>query len=221
MMVNPHGLVFLRSERARANDPTSTRYQYLCVCGKVGWTHRGSWHKQKSCGCRNKALLSAAFTVHGHSKRGKSGRSGSGSPTYSVWKAMRARCRNSRTTSFKDYGGRGITVCDRWHRFENFLADMGKRPEGHQIDRINNDGNYEPGNCRWTSRKEQNRNKRNTLFFTVGGETKSLSEWAERIGMTRDALTQRLKNGWSVEAAMLTPKHPSRGWAKPSRQESL
>ncbi len=82
------------------------------------------------------------------------------SPTYGTWATMLSRCRNSHFHKYKDYGARGITVCDRWLTFENFLADMGERPKGRSIDRINNDGNYEPGNCRWATPQEQRQNQR-------------------------------------------------------------
>lgn len=100
--------------------------------------------------------------------------------TKKIWKGMFSRCNNQNTPGYKNYGGRGIRVCIRWHDFENFIEDMGCRPPGDMsIDRINVNGNYEPGNCRWATRKQQARNKTNTVYLTYDGETKSAAEWAE------------------------------------------
>lgn len=113
-----------------------------------------------SCGCYNKELTSKPHETpynakHGHTIGGKSSRE------YNSWWGMRQRCNNSKSKFYKYYGGRGITVCDRWlNSFENFLKDMGNRPEGMSLDRINNDGNYEPANCRWATQSDQLKNRR-------------------------------------------------------------
>lgn len=107
------------------------------------------------------------------------------------------------------YGGRGIKVCERWmESFANFIADMGARPsEEHSLDRIDNNGNYEPGNCRWATATEQSRNKRNNRLLTVFGETKPLSAWVEdsRCAVSRESLKDRVRRGWDVEKALTTP----------------
>lgn len=103
-----------------------------------------------SCGCRKKSVLGISTTKHGKA----------GTRTHRIWKAMRSRCNNPNIPRYKDYGGRGITVCKRWDKFENFLADMGEAPDGHSIDRINNNKGYSPSNCKWSTPTEQNRNQR-------------------------------------------------------------
>ncbi len=119
-----------------------------------------------SCGCRKCSNLKHGHaTGYTHSK------------THAVWSNMVQRCSNKNSTYFTDYGGRGIKVCQRWLKFENFLADMGEQPEGMTIDRIDNDGNYTPTNCRWADRTTQNRNSRHTRFITIGKRTMCLTEW--------------------------------------------
>jgi hypothetical protein len=122
--------------------------------------------------------------------------------TYCVWNGMRRRCLSTEHKDFPYYGGRGITICDRWSRFENFLADMGKKPDGMSIDRIDNDGNYEPGNCRWTTHSRQIRNSRHAHMVTHDGETLCIADWAERTGVTPANIRMRMKRGWSVARAL-------------------
>jgi hypothetical protein len=102
-------------------------------------------------------------------RHGHAGPHGYTSPTYQSWKAMKGRCLNSSNSNFLDYGGRGITICERWLTFENFLADMGEKPDGLTLDRIDNDGNYEPNNVRWATRLEQGQNKRRSGPLSVDG----------------------------------------------------
>lgn len=104
-----------------------------------------------------------------------------------------------------NYGGRGISVCQRWESFESFLADMGERPDGLSIDRINNDGNYEPGNCRWATRAEQNNNRSVTVFLTLRGRTQLLSAWASELGVSYDTLKRRRLDGWPDEKILTQP----------------
>ncbi|SRR6266404_8515046 len=132
----------------------------LCDCGAPvnvrGYSLRQG--RTQSCGCLQAGRVVEAVTTHGHTTGRTRGEQWS--PTYLSWSAMIARCMNPRGSHYYLYGGRGITVCDRWLAFENFLIDMGKRPANRTLDRINNDGNYEPGNCRWATVLEQSRNKR-------------------------------------------------------------
>jgi hypothetical protein len=116
--------------------------------------------------------------------------------------AMRRRCQDRNATAYANYGGRGITVCDRWQTFENFAADMGPMPEGFTLDRIDGNGNYEPANCRWASYTQQARNLRTNRMLTCDGETHCVSEWAEIKGMSVKTLGTRLSRGWTVERAL-------------------
>lgn len=124
------------------------------------------------------------------------------SPTYHSWAGMKARCLNPRHESYKNYGGRGIAVCDRWMSFANFFADMGAKPEGLELDRIDNSKGYEPKNCRWTTRKQNIMNRRCTRTLTVDGVTKTWVDWAEQAGITRGSLKMRLQRGWPAEKAV-------------------
>ena len=125
---------------------------------------------------------------------------------FCAWKSMLERCLNSKKKNYLDYGGRGITVCDRWlSSFANFVADMGNPPPNTSLDRIDNDGNYEPGNCRWAACVVQNRNKRTNKLLTFRGKTQCLAAWAEEIGKRSDSIAKRLKASWSVGRALSTP----------------
>lgn len=127
------------------------------------------------------------------------------SKIHHTWKNMKARCFNKARAGYKDYGGRGITVCERWLVFENFFADMGDCPDGKSLDRIDNNGNYGPENCRWATRLEQSHNSSRPTLLTYDGETKNLSEWSKQLGINCTTLLERLDN-WPLERALSTPK---------------
>lgn len=131
--------------------------------------------------------------THGHKCNGKM------TPEYNAWQAMKNRCLNPNVPAYKNYGGRGIKVCNRWiDSFVNFLSDVGPRPKGMDLDRINNDGNYEPQNVRWASRKTNIRNTRANRLITINGITKCAAQWAEDIGAhDRHLLLHRIRRGWS------------------------
>jgi hypothetical protein len=128
------------------------------------------------------------------------------SATWSHWRAMKSRCMNPATKSYPDYGGRGIRVCEQWiNSFETFLADMGECPEGMTIDREDHNGDYTPANCRWATRKQQNRNSRRNRFLTLNGETLCAGEWAERTGIGYRTIINRMNSGWSDEDVLTKP----------------
>jgi hypothetical protein len=119
---------------------------------------------------------------------------------------MIQRCHNPNTKKFHLYGGRGITVCERWRKFENFLADMGERPEGMTLDRVDGEKGYGPENCRWATFKQQSRNTTQNVFLIHAGASRCIAEWAEITGIPRSAISGRLRRGWSVREALTLPK---------------
>lgn len=156
----------------------------------------------KSCGCYVSESASKRWTTHGHSKKGNS-------RTYRTWKNMKQRCTNPNIPGYKNYGGRGIVICDRWSKsFSAFLEDMGVSPAGAFIDRINNDGNYEPGNCRWANRAMQNRNRRSVILVEYQGQTKTLVEWSRAVGMRYGLIKYRYHAGWPTDLLLTTPALP-------------
>jgi len=171
-------------------------YQWLCRCdcGKEKIVRIDSLKsgRTKSCGCLNRERL----TKHGHY----------GDRTYKSWSQMIQRCTNPNNKYFKDYGGRGITVCERWlNSFPNFLEDMGESPKGHQIDRMNNDKGYHKSNCLWVTPKQNSRNRRSNHLETHNGKTQCITAWSEEVGIPEYVIRQRLKHGWSIERALTTP----------------
>lgn len=120
-------------------------------------------------------------------------------PLYHIWQGIRRRCLNQKFKQFHDYGGRGIYICDRWDSFQNFVEDMGPRPDGYSIDRIDNNGPYSPDNCRWADKRTQQRNQRRAVFVTIGGETHRAIELAEIAGVKTDTIVKRAKAGLPYE----------------------
>lgn len=150
----------------------------------------------QSCGCLSKELAAARKLTHGHARR-IHGRSGT--KAYRTWNHMMSRCTNPRVNNYADYGGRGIKVCERWQKFENFLEDMGEPPPRASIDRVDNDGNYEPGNCEWRTPREQSSNRRNNILVTHAGTSLILSEWARVTGISYAVLLWRFKRNWPTD----------------------
>jgi hypothetical protein len=167
-----------------------------CSCGNHTVVERGALRSgnSKSCGCGRLR----AITTH----------KGTYTKEYRIWIAMKTRCLKSKSRWFHRYGGRGITVCDRWlNSFASFFADMGPRPsKRHSIDRKDNDGPYSPENCRWATKKEQAQNSSIPKFVTAFGESLCIADWAKRLGVHPVTIGNRLRNGWDAERAVSTPR---------------
>lgn len=175
-----------------------------CSCGNVCIkTTANLIRHARSCGCLKRETAGHQSLIHGHA------RSGAVSPEHCVWRRAIGRCTNPSNRAYRNYGGRGITVDERWlgdDGFVHFLHDMGPRPgPDYSLDRINNDGPYAPGNCRWATRKQQARNVRSNHLLEYKGETAPLSELAERCHLGCETVRRRLLAGWTVEAALETP----------------
>lgn len=191
-------------ERVSKSGKTKTDYwRCRCECGNekvVSEIHLYT-SKIRSCGCLKTEILINRSTKHGFA----AGQQGS---LYRIWKSLRGRCMNPRNRAYPYYGGRGISVCERWNDFSAFMDDMGPTYwDGASIDRFpNNDGNYEPSNCRWATRQEQANNKRNNRIITCRGESQTLAEWSRKTGLSQDVIERRLNQcGWSEEDAVSTP----------------
>lgn len=182
----------------------STPHTYaecVCDCGQkwTGRTYNLQRGTSKSCGCLVAEVSTArlkALAKHGLTE----------TKEHATWCRMRSRCNSQSNPSYKDYGGRGIKIAERWNDFENFLADMGKAPSpGASIDRIDNNKGYEPGNCRWTDTRTQNRNYRRNVMLTIDGETKCVMDWAADAGISHNTIRLRLKAGRSARDAVFAP----------------
>lgn len=150
--------------------------------------------------CSRSCGVSAQMTKHGHQIRGHT------TPTYTTWAAMRNRCHAPGNSKYYMYGAKGVTVCQRWRdSFEAFLEDMGERPEGCTIDRVDGAKGYEPGNCRWATRTEQQRNVKSNVKIAFGGDTLCISEWGEKTGIPSRTISSRLRRGWTAEQALTIP----------------
>lgn len=178
------------------------RWLCSCVCGNQVQVDGRAMRRgaTRSCGCFKRERAIETFKTHGEHD----------SIAYTTWVDMKARCFNTEAKAYKDYGGRGITVCERWKSFPLFLQDMGQAPAGKSIERINNNGDYSPDNCRWASPKEQSRNKRSNRFLTHGGLTLCVSDWALRLGLG-STLSGRINAGWSLEKALSSCRYRSNG----------
>jgi hypothetical protein len=185
--------------RGDAKGRSGLFWECTCDCGLAYVVRSDNLISGRTTRCRpcSNAALPGRTPVHGLSH----------TSTWWSWMKMKERCTKSTDKRWNGYGGRGITYCERWEQFSNFLADMGIKPEGMSLDRIDNDGDYEPGNCRWTDIHTQNNNRRNNLEpFTYNGETHTLKEWAVIVGKPYGALHSRITTRhWSLDQAFNTP----------------
>lgn len=177
------------------NKNGRTMWHCLCDCGNTTIARGEHIKKNKinSCGC--------------YSKESRCKHNMSRTIEYRTWQHMIERCHKENHSSFDSYGGRGISVCEKWRNsFESFFKDMGYRPKGLSIDRIDNNGNYAPENCRWATNKEQASNRRNSILHTINNETKCLKDWCDYFNIaTYAACRYRIKKGWSIDDALKTP----------------
>ena len=189
------GVPISRKGTPSKHDSTSI---VSCECGIVKQMRNADLNRGNvcSCGCYKSALLSSKTKTHGMT----------GTKVYRAWCSMVARCGRKSHKQWKDYGGRGITVCERWRTFENFYADMGDPPAGYDLDRVDNNGNYEPGNCEWVTPARSTRNRRVTVMATIDGETKPLADFADASGVRRKTAYYRVRRmGWDHKRAVTAP----------------
>lgn len=175
------------------HEGRSVAWECVCDCGGVSVVTTGRLRSgnTKSCGCGKYVGFEPYHKItHGQA----SAQNGKPTRIYQIYKSMVRRCTRSADPAYYKYGGRGITVCARWrHSFENFYADMGERPEGKSLDRIDNDGPYSPENCRWATPLEQGANTRQNRWITAGGMTKHLTGWARHFGVCPSTMWKQLK----------------------------
>lgn len=171
------------------------KFLLRCACGREWWKFRKLLQKKPDALCR-----SCATAQWRHSEEPTRN-----SDTYRSWAAMKQRCENPKHAAYARYGGRGITVCKRWQKYENFREDMGARPKGSSLERIDNNRGYSPKNCKWATPQEQNTNARSNRWLEVNGERLHLAAWARRLNTKPTTVWLRLRAGWSAEDACTTP----------------
>jgi len=196
--------VIRRSESIYKGRP---RWECLCSCGTTCYVSSECLAGgTRSCGCVFSEYINSGYRPKRHGKTGTS--------VHNTWLSIKDRCYNVRNGVYRHYGGRGIKVCDRWlESFENFYADMGEKPSAkHSIDRIDNNGNYEPENCRWATAMEQVHNRRPRAFkpsdyLSFNGETLLIREWSQKLGLSVKSIRWRLREGWTTEQVLTTPRN--------------
>lgn len=217
----------------KTRDLTNIRFGMLIALGAVGKTERGKYIWEclcdcgrrsektsnnliqgsvRSCGCASAKLSAKARTKHGNAIGGEMTRE------LKSWYAMIARCENPKARGYNNYGGRGIKVCERWHLFENFKSDMGECPPRLTLDRLNNDGNYEPSNCQWRSRLDQQNNRRCSVRHLAFGETGTIKELCRKLGKDYQLTNTRVRRGIPIEEALTLPPKPGNHGARTAEQ---
>lgn len=175
----------------------SIMWECRCDCGTVKPVNPKSLKngESRSCGCYRRTFSAQKATTHGKF----------GTPTYRTWAGMWTRCTNQNERCYPRYGGRGISVCDRWKSFENFYADMGEKPKGLTLDRIDSNGDYEPSNCRWASIRTQANNTRRNHRIAFDGKTLTAAQWSRVTGIGAGTILHRIRSGWSPRRALTDP----------------
>jgi hypothetical protein len=184
-----YGKLLVLSEKRRKSRNDPIMWHCLCDCGRKCLKRPTNIVRYRSCGCLRGGSHNMSRTK-----------------VYRAHRAMLTRCLNKNCLQRKHYAGRGVTICKRWLKFENFYTDMGEPPTSkHSLDRINNNGNYEPGNCRWATPTQQARNTRSNKKLFYFGERKTIADWADELGIKSKVVYQRISRGWTIQRALETP----------------
>lgn len=195
-VINLKGRVFGRLKIVKYSGISNKNATWECVCECGARTTAYACHlksgRMVSCGCHRREVLREKAKTHGLSR----------TPTYIVWKSMMQRCRDPKSSSYANYGGRGVSICKRWLRFENFLEDMGVRPPGLSLERKDNDGNYSKSNCRWATAIDQANNTRRNRFVSRYGKRLTVAQWERELGVRSGLIQLRLQRGWSPSRAL-------------------
>ncbi len=204
----------LRVSHRVENLGRATAWECRCSCGATSVVRsadltRGRQKYAQSCGCKTREAIVRARRRHGMTD----------TKVHHIWHGMRQRCQNPSAPAYPRYGGRGIKVCDRWQVFEDFVADMGHPTAEQSIDRIDNDGDYEHGNCRWATAKEQANNRTTNHRIEHDGRSLTISQWARETGIKEAVISARISKGWPVDKMLTKPmytpqKHRFRGRAQ-------
>lgn len=146
----------------------------------------------QSCGCLHKERMTQIFQTHGKS----------GSPIYAIWRSMMQRCYDKNSHAYSRYGGRGINVCNKWQTFEGFYEDMGDKPKGKSLERLDNNGDYSPENVIWADIKQQNNNRRTNVFLEHNGKKQTMQQWCDELNLRIGTVWARINRGWDVSRAL-------------------
>jgi len=198
--------LLVKNECLKRTNAGKVKWHCLCDCGNYVDVIGSKLVNgvTQSCGCFHKEVVAnngKNCTTHGMSN----------TPEFSTWRNIKKRCYCVNNISYKNYGGRGIKVCEEWlHSFETFYKDMGKRPSNkHSIERIDNMDDYTPENCLWATHKEQGNNRRDNVIITFQNKTQTMTQWAEEIGISKETLWNRINNlSWSIEKSLTEPLRP-------------